>query len=421
MNVTLINSADTNSGAARAAYAILKALRKNGTPAKMLVQTKSGNDDFVHPVDKNTFSSIHTLSRKAFDFTIINLLTKHERGRFSFPIFGINIYDNDIIKNADLLHLNWINEGFFSLNTFRKLAELNKPIVWTLHDMWAFTGGCHYSGKCDNYKMRCINCPSLKFPSDTDASSTIFARKLEIYKRLNLNIVTCSKWLAEEARQSVLLSNFDIRVIPNPIDTDIYKPIDKTEAKKYFNLPKDRLQILFATMTVKETRKGFDYFNKSIRKLYELNSNLKNKIELTVLGAAEKEMFDDFPFKVNSLGRLSSDKEIVSCYNAADVFVAPSLQDNLPNTVMEAMACGVPSVAFNIGGMPDMIEHNINGYLANKFSVEDLAVGINLLLENHKLRKEFGEASRVKVLENFNEEKISNIYLQLYESLLRKM
>ena len=418
MKVVLINNADTKGGAARAAYALTKALRKNEVSAEMFVQTKFGEDDFVHTVDNNLLNSVHTLSRKAFDYAAINLLTKSERGRFSFPVFGKNISRYNIIKDADVLHLHWINEGFFSLNTFRKIAELNKPVVWTLHDMWAFTGGCHYDGECGNFKLHCAECPSLKFKSGTDASSTIFARKLEIYKRLKLSIVTCSNWLADEARKSILLSNFNIQVIPNPIDTDIYKPLNKAEAKKHFNLAENKLHILFATMTVKETRKGFDYFKKSILKLNELDNNLQNKIELTVLGAADEKLFADFPFKVNSLGRLTSDEEIVNCYNSADIFVAPSLQDNLPNTVMEAMACGVPTVAFNIGGMPDMIEHNVNGSLAENFSVEDLAAGINLLIDNRELREKFGKLSREKVLENYNEKIVSNQYIQLYKSLL---
>ncbi len=418
MKIVIVNNADINGGAARAAYALTKSLQKKNIQTEMFVQSKFGNDSFVNTVDTNIFSSANTILRKAFDFAAINFFTKQERGRFSFPIFGKNISKNKIIKDADILHLHWLNEGFFSLNTFRKIAELQKPIVWTLHDMWAFTGGCHYDGECGKYKMRCDNCPSLKIPSDGDASSTIFARKLEIYKSLKLTVVTCSSWLAEEARKSVLLSNADIRVIPNPIDTNVFRPLNKISAKKFFNLPTDKLHILFATMTVKETRKGFEYFKTAINKLPKLDNSLTDKIELTVMGAADKKLFDNFPFKVNSLGRLSGDTEIVNCYNSADIFVAPSLQDNLPNTVMEAMACGVPTVAFNIGGIPDMIEHKINGYLAEKFSTDDLATGINLLLKNSGLRNKFGVASRENVLKNFNEVRISDKYIELYKSLL---
>ncbi len=420
MKVVLINNADTKGGASRAAFALTKALRKNEVAAEMFVQTKFGNSDFVHSADNNVLASIYTLSRKAVDFATINFLTISERGRFSFPIFGQNISKNNIIENSDLLHLHWINEGFFSLNTFRKIAELNKPIVWTLHDMWAFTGGCHYSGECNNYLTECKNCPSLKFPGVKDLSYRIFKGKFIAYKNLNLQLVTCSNWLSGEVEKSKLLSNITVDVIPNPIDTEIYRPVDKKSARKKLNLSVDKMLILFGTMTLKEERKGFLYLQKSLTILYNKYPELRSNIEVIVFGSFNKNEISKIPFKANFFGRIKNVETLVNCYNSADVFVAPSLEDNLPNTVMESLACGVPVAAFNIGGMPDMIEHKKNGFLAVPKSAESLADGILWLLKETKDFSRLNEYALNKVVEKFSPEIIGKKYKQLYLTLLSK-
>ncbi|NOX17241.1 MAG: glycosyltransferase, partial [Chlorobi bacterium] len=364
---------------------------------------------------------IYTLFRRAIDYFTIKFLTNEDKGRFSFPLFGKNISKNKFLKEADIIHLHWINEGFFSLKTFRQLQKLNKPIVWTLHDMWAFTGGCHYDNGCGNFTTRCANCPSLKIKGENDFSSTIFARKLLLYQSAKFHVITCSDWLARTARESVLFEDMEITPIPNPINANIFKPLDKATAKNRFNLTSGKIHILFVTMTVKEKRKGFHLLKEALLMLNKNSPELRDRIELVVMGAADENEINKLPFPVKTLGRLSSVDDIVGGYNAADVFVAPSLQDNLPNTVMEALACGTPVVAFNVGGIPEMVEHKVSGYLAEELSVKDLADGIALLAENKNMRDEFSKAGREKVLRDFAEEVVAERFISYYKRILKKV
>ena len=418
MKVIHLSSSDKGGGAARVTVDISNALYKAGTNSAVLVQQKFSSDNHVHSATKTIIQKIYFFFRFWFDYLVIRFFTKRTHGRFSFPFWGIDITKESLIREADIIHLHWINQGFFSIKTFQKLIELNKPIVWTLHDMWGFTGGCHYSGRCEKFISECRNCPSLVFSSGNDLSNKIFNDKIYIYKNLNFNIVTCSKWLANEAKRSFLFQNKKITTIPNPINTDIYKPVDKKIAREELGLPEDKILILFGTMNLKEIRKGFVYLKKALKIIIEDNPALKEKIELFVFGASNSKDLDDINFKANFLGRISDTQKLIYCYNAADVFVAPSLEDNLPNTVMESLSCGTPVVAFNIGGMPDMIEHKINGYLAKPGNQDSLAEGIMWVIQNQSKKKTLSFNARKKVIENFTSERIASLYINFYNSLV---
>jgi len=420
LKVVHINSTDIKGGAAIACMSINSALNKVGIESSILVQKKYGNVNLTVGFTDAPISKIKYFFRFLLDYFSIYFLTVKKRGRFSFPYFGTDISKHHQVKEADIIHLHWINGGFFSLRTFRQLAYLKKPVVWTLHDMWAFTGGCHYSGECNNYLTECKNCPSLKFPGVKDLSYRIFKGKFIAYKNLNLQLVTCSNWLSGEVVKSKLLSNITVDVIPNPIDTEIYRPVDKKSARKKLNLSVDKMLILFGTMTLKEERKGFLYLQKSLTILYNKYPELRSNIEVIVFGSFNKNEISKIPFKANFFGRIKNVETLVNCYNSADVFVAPSLEDNLPNTVMESLACGVPVAAFNIGGMPDMIEHKKNGFLAVPKSAESLADGILWLLKETKDFSRLNEYALNKVVEKFSPEIIGKKYKQLYLTLLSK-
>lgn len=417
MKIVHLTNSDYKGGAARACYRIHKSLQMLGEDSRILTQQKLTNDDSVFSINENFSQNIFTAFRKGFDWFAIQTLTKQERGRFTFPYFGTDISNNKLIQSADIISLQWINEGFLSLNSLKKLKELNKPIVWTCHDVWAFTGGCHYAGGCDKYLRECTSCPSLKFSSAKDFSKKIFAAKKDLYNSMNLSIITCSNWLAGEVKKSELLKDKVVQAIPNPIETDIYIQYNKTEARKKLNLPADKFLILFVSMTVKDERKGFSYLKRTLKKLFETNK--QNNIELVVLGAAEESLIQDLSFKTNLLGRLNEAKEIAKLYSAVDLFVAPSLEDNLPNTVMESLSCGTPVAAFNIGGMKDMIDHKQNGFLAKEKDEEDLMKGILWYLNLTEEDKKFIRANaRQKVLNNFTPGIVGKKYQEFYRSLL---
>ncbi|MCX6150419.1 MAG: glycosyltransferase family 4 protein [Ignavibacteriales bacterium] len=417
MKVVHIINADTRGGAPKAAFAIHKALLGAGVDSKMLVQRKFSNDEKVASYNSGFLQTQLTNSRMLLDIIQMKLFTQTEKGRFSFASVGKDISNHRIINEADVLHLHWINEGYLSLESLRKLAQLGKPIVWTLHDMWAFTGGCHYSAGCKKYEESCGKCPYLKTPNENDYSKKIWRKKLEIYNHLNPSIVTCSNWMGECAKKSSLLNKSSISVIPNPIDIAVYKPINKSEARKRLNLSPEKNFVLFGTLNVNEERKGFKQLVDALELLIHKNPEIVNEVELLVYGSAPREDLNLLPLKANGFGRITNEEILVDCYNSADVFVAPSLEDNLPNTVMESLACGVPVAAFNIGGMPDMIEHLKTGYLAQPFSTENLSEGIKWLIEDEQRLKSLNEISRKKVMESFTSEIVGLAYFNLYKSL----
>ena len=283
-----------------------------------------------------------------------------------------NIITHKIAQiNPDIINLHRICGGYLQIET---LAKFNKPIVWTLHDMWAFTGGCHYSQECARYTKSCGSCPQLDSNRDWDLSRWVWQRKAKAWQDLNLTIVTPSQWLAKCARVSSLFQDLPIKVIPNGIDTTKYKPIAQSLARELLNLPQDKQLVLFGAMNAtSDRRKGFHFLQPALQ--YLSQSGWQEKLEIVIFGASEPINPPNLGFKCHYLGRLNDDISLALAYNASDVMIVPSLEDNLPNTVMEAIACGTPCVTFNIGGMPDMIEHQKNGYLAVPFQIEDLAGG----------------------------------------------
>ena len=458
MQITILSTFDNQGGAAIAASRLNKALNNNGLTSNVLVQDKKGDDVTTQSIANTWFQKKMAFARFALDRLQFIFYEKSKDVRFSFSqaTVGVDVSSHPFIQQSDVIHLHWINFGFLSLNSLNNLIKTNKPIVWTLHDMWAFTGGCHYSGDCENYLNACGNCvPFLKNPSDTDLSNQVWQRKAAIFKKSNFTVVACSEWLAQKARKSSLLQGKTIISIPNPIDTKVFQPINKTIARKHFGLSPDKKYILFAAAKVGDVRKGFAYFTEALSMLdardsmldfrnstfgfdEKLTSNIKYRtpniepqisnpkhrtpnIELLIFGQAQVADFDGLPFRVNLLGQLSDIDSIVMAYSAASVFVIPSLEDNLPNTIMESMACGTPVVGFEVGGIPEMIDHKTSGmsptgYLAQYKSSEDLAKGIQYVLEEADYQA-LCENSRKKVVENYSEEVVSEKYKKVYQSL----
>jgi glycosyltransferase involved in cell wall biosynthesis len=416
MKVVHLSTSDLAGGAAIACKRIVDAQAMGGIDSSLIVQKKISSDPKVYSTTTTPLSKLNYNLRMILDEAFIRLLTNKERGRFSYPGIGLEISQHTIIKEADIINLQWINGGFLSLNTIKKIGGLGKPIVWTFHDIWSFTGGCHYFGDCEKFLTECQNCPALKFSSDKDLSNKIFNQKRLIFDKLNLTVVTTSTWLASETSRSKLLGTKRIEVIPTPIDSEKYKPIDKREARERLRLGSEKKIILFGAMNLNDERKGIRYLISALQILKKMGENLE--IELVVFGKLDERVLTKVPYRVNQLGKLKSEDEIVLAYNSADVFVAPSLEDNLPNTIMESMSCGTPVVAFNAGGIPDMIDNNQNGILAKLKSSDELADGILMALSDDELRKRMSQESRKQVLKNFNSELIANKYKELYSSLI---
>jgi len=418
MKITIISTYDTFGGASISGLRLHQAFLKNGVESKMLVQEKKSDLSTIQTVSDGWFRKKISFFRFVLDRLQFLFYEKSKEVRFVFStaLIGTDISQQVSVKEAEILHLFWINFGFLSLNSIEKLGKNNKPIIWNLQDMWAFTGGCHYSGDCLLYEKKCGNCgQGLRNPNENDLSREPWERKAEHFKNLNLTIVSSSDWLAQKARESSLFKDLKIITIPTPIDVEVFEPTPKNMAANAFQLSADKKYILFAAVKISDKRKGFFYFREALSMLKDYDFDTTT-VEILIFGQVQAADFDGLPFKVNILGRLSDLPTIARAYSAASVFVIPSLEDNLPNTVIESMACGTPVVGFKTGGIPEMIDHKITGYVADYKSSEDLAKGIYWTLFEADYQK-LVTHSRQEILDNYAENVVAEKYKKVYKSM----
>ena len=421
IKILSVNISDSSGGAARAAYRIQQAVNKQEVHSRMLVKHKGLNDDnsmsvsqFDHPnIIKNSFRYIQKKFKNKLQHRIWNKYPNRE-DFFMSDLRSESLHGALQKIDFDILHLHWINLRFFHL---KELKTVNKPIVWTLHDCWAFTGICHYFYECEKYKSNCGDCPFLHSGVENDLSRRIWKKKNKIYQGLDLHIVTPSRWLGEAAKQSSLFQKFPVTVIPNPIDTKIFCPGSREDTCKALRLKSDKTYILYGAMNaVKDSRKGFKELLAALNVFK--HSELKNKTELLLFGAEENDVKMSAPIEVTYLGMINNDETMVKIYQSAAVMVVPSLSENLSNVIMESLACGTPVAAFNIGGNSDMIDHKQNGYLAEPINPEDLAAGIAWCLENNT-SGELSRNARAKVEEKYSMERVGEKYVELYKGLVK--
>lgn len=410
MKILLLNTNDISGGAAIAAYRLLKGLQRNGVQAQMLVQSKKSDDYSIIGPDTK-WQKVFEKLRPTLDSIPIRFYKQRKKNIFSPAIMQDNISKKIQNINPDIVHLHWIAAGFIRIET---LAKINKPIIWTLHDMWAFTGGCHYDEECGKYINNCGHCPILGSNKKNDLSSKIWKRKEKSWKNLDLTVVTPSSWLGECAKKSSLFYKTRVEVIPNGIDLNRFKPIGKNIARDILCLPKNKKLILFGALSDK--RKGFTLLKEALKKY----SSKENKdIELVIFGSSKPKDEENLGFKTHYLGRLNDEISLALIYSASDAMIVPSIQDNLPNTIVESISCGTPVVAFDVGGIHDMIEHQKNGYLAKPFDTTDLAHGIKWVLEDNIKWRKLSENARVTVINKFDIIKVAKRYENLYMDILK--
>jgi glycosyltransferase involved in cell wall biosynthesis len=415
VKILLVNTYDISGGAAIAAYRLDSGLRQIGNESLMLVQHKVSDDESVHTL-RTKGERFFSFTCSFFDLAPLLFYKNRDHTPWSLGWFPHGIAKKIDALHPDVVHLHWIGNGFVPISEVRKIWQ---PLVWTLHDMWAFTGGCHYAGDCKHYTVSCGMCPQLKSTSSHDVSSWIWKKKNKLWKNCNITIVAPSRWLAVCARQSSLFSELPIEVIPNGIDTTVFKPTPKKIARDILNLPQDKKLILFGAMnSLSDKRKGYSYLEQGLESLHQIDPD--TNYELLIFGESPQQNAAIPVFPIHNLGIIPGDIALSLVYSAADVFVAPSIQENLANTVMESLACGSPVVAFNIGGMPDMIEHRKNGYLAQPFDYNDLAQGIFWVISENNCESSLSLNARTKVLKNFDQNKIAQKYELLYKTVLSK-
>lgn len=410
MKILIVNFSDSSGGAARAASRLHQSLLNLHVDSTMFVLMKNTDSYLVHAPKTNIEKVFAKLK------ALINPLPlkKYKASAPFSPSFSssFNLVKKINHLKPDIVHLHWINAGMLKVEDLNKIEA---PIVWSLHDMWPFTGGCHYSNSCKAYEDSCGKCPVLNSNKNNDISKKLFRRKQKAFKSLeNMTIVGLSKWLVQCSKSSSLFEEKRIVNLPNPIDTAVFKPFDKMKARELWNLPLDKKLVLFGAMSgTSDERKGFEELTSALAAI-----NSKN-IELLIFGSTRPETPFEFGFKTHYLGELHDDTSLVTLYSAADVTVTPSKQENLSNVIMESLSCGTPVVGFNIGGNKDLIDHKKNGYLAEPFKEEDLSKGIEWVLDD-SIYNDLSESSRVKVVKDFNYKKVGQDYINLYKNILKQ-
>lgn len=372
MKVLLLSTYEKTGGAAVAASRLLQALRHNGVEATMLCRKNISAPllrilcpSLARKLEKQSWTSI--MERAVI--WICNGFSMKDLWATDIALFGQDITKTKEYKEADVIHLHWINQGFLPLSQIKRFIKDGKKVVWTMHDAWNTMGAYHLSIQ----------------RQETLLERWTWRRKRKFYALNEMQFVTCSQWLSDEARHSKLMEQLSVKSIPNPIDTNIFAPQQTRKSGR---------RILFVAQNVNNPMKGMSYLEEAVKMLKD-----KEAVEMIALGR-------DIPY-------INNEEDMAMLYNSVDAFVLPSLSENLPNTIMEAMACGIPCVAFGVGGIPEMIDHKENGYVARYKNSQDLADGIRYVLnpDNHE---RLSNAAREKVMKCYSEESVANLYKEVY-------
>jgi glycosyltransferase involved in cell wall biosynthesis len=410
VKILILSAYDIWQGAAKAAYRLHQGLqRQPGVESWMLVNKKFSTDPSVIG-PQSPLDLVLSQTRARLDQFPLRFYPQRETEYFSPQWLPERLAQTVRHLNPDVINVHWTQAGFMRIET---LAQFHKPIVMTLHDLWALTGGCHYSQGCEKYFSQCGACPQLGSSRERDLAYRNWRRKQESWQNLDLTLVPLSAWLRDQVEKSPLLSTYPRRLIPNGIDLETYAPIDKAEAKKILGLAPERPVILFGASGAK--RKGFHHLRAALALLSQ--TPWRERAQLLIFGNQAPGEDEDLGFPTRYLGFLQDELSLRLAYASADVFVAPSEEDNLPNTVVESLACGTAVVAFRIGGLPDLVDSGENGYLAEPFSAEDLAQGIEEILTQGQASPQLSRQARRKAETCFNQSLQSRHYLELFASI----
>jgi len=415
LKVTHLSSFDRGGGAARAGSTLHKALSALDVDHQMLVLRKDTDDLSVQEHNSTIFSKLCARISLVLDLSLVHRYY-HTWDCWSLGVAGnSSIVSHPMVRCADIISLSWTS-GFLGVKAIAGLLDSGKPMVWTLYDMWSFTGGCHYSAGCTRYTESCGNCPQLGRKYRRDFSGWVWKRKHRQWKVDRLTVVCPSRWLADCAQESALFQSADIRIIPSGIDTEVFYARGKRDSRVILNLPQDKPLILFiASHGLADQRKGGVLLEQALLQLS--TKDLCKAPGLVLLGGGSVSEEISSRFSVHQVNT-HTDEELSILYSACDVLIAPSKEDNLPLTVLEAMACKTPCVAFRIGGMPDVIKHHHNGYLATPFDIDDLAEGIYWLLCDRDRRLQLGKHAVQTIADGFTAAQEAQKYLALYREKL---
>ena len=406
MKILQINCSDyaNGGGGAIAMYRLYLGLKKYGIDCKILSGIKTLESHDSQSINR-TLKLESYLRKLTFKLGLNDI----------HCVSSYGISHHNFYLNADIINFHVIHSGYFSYLAIPKLTK-SKPAILTLHDMWSFTGHCAYSYDCDRWKIGCGKCPYPDTYPAVNRDNTHLEWKLKdwVYSQSNLTIVTPSYWLTEQAKAS-MLSCFPIHHIPNGIDTTKYQPLDPLLCKTILGIPTNKKVLLFGAESLKDNRKGGDLL---VKALQQLPQSLKAETILLTFGNGGETITSELGMSAISLGYISSDRLKSVAFSAADLFIFPTRADNLPLVLQESLACGTPMVSFKVSGVPDLVRHNVTGYLAESENADDFCNGIVTLLEDEPLRQKMAENCRAIALKEYPLELQAKRYIELYQQLL---
>jgi len=409
VRVVQVNWSDTLGGAARTAYRLHAELRRSGTDSVLLVQRRDSGDESVVLIQSSLGRLVAHSARTLDRWTLVPFPRRKGLFTSAFAPDGIRGSLHRLVP--DVVHFHWVGFGFPSLRT---IAGVSVPSVWTLHDSWAFTGGCHLPGECERFTARCGRCPLLASHVGWDPSRWVWHRKRAAISGSAPAYVAPSQWLASQAAKSSLLGRQPVRVIPNAVDTEVFRPLGQHTAREVLGIPGDRKVVLFSAVGGdRDPNKGFSLLLEAIA---SLPIGLRSVLELVVVGASAVSAEPSAGVRIRCLGAMRDDVAMTIAYGCADVVAVPSRSENCPNVVLEALACGVPVVGFKVGGMPELVKDGVTGRLAEPFDTRDLATAIEWALKSSDAKWVSDNARRAAV-ELFGIQLQSTRYRRLYEEL----
>lgn len=415
MKILSINQSDIDGGAARAAHRVASKLIEMDVDLKMQVMRKLGTDEWVVG-PQNILQAIVSRLLPRLDLIIKRITGVHRHCSWSLNLLPNPLLSKSFVNSFDVIHLHWVGKNMLPVSWIR---NFKKPVVWTLHDGWAFTGGCHIPSGCRRFEQSCGNCPQLSRNGQTDISHKTWSKKSLAYSGAPFHFVAPSHWIADEARASSLLSGFPVTVIPNGLDTSVFAPLGKLESRVALGLPSDKTIILFGAMYADTDRnKGMELLIEALNHLVKNDAGFAKQHLLVVFGTDNELLSELFPLPVICLGMINNENKLARIYSAADLTVVPSRMESFGQVASESLSCGTPVVAFNTSGLKDIVSHLETGYLANDFQTDDLAYGIRLIAEDPEVHRKMSSAARQRAVERFDINVTTRMHLALFERLV---
>jgi len=410
----ILSTNDFEGGAAHAVYRLHRALQAGGIDSRLAVSRKYTDDATVVTVRGGRLGGILSMLGPVLEAGILRFHRRRKKAAWWPSLLRfLRPEDLPLVRRADLVLLTWVC-GFLHPKSVGAILRTSKPVVWRLSDMWPFTGGCHYSGGCERYKASCGRCPLLGSRVEHDLSRLVWSSKRRHWDTGNLTLVSPSQWLAGCALRSTLFRDCRVEVIPTGVDTTRFRPVPRRTARSLLGLPQGRDLVLFgAADPGADPRKGGHL-------LPEIFEALRRRGRADSMGLVTFGTWvspREVGVETIAVGKLRDDPSLALLYSACDVFVAPYMEDNLPNTIIESLACGTPAVAFRVGGVPELIVHEKNGYLAAPFDTEDMARGIRFVLDSD--RQTMRKRTRREAERNFSLKRCAERYISLFRELLK--